>query len=398
MARGGSLRRAIAGRAGNRIYDAARVVPAAAGRKGPRESLLRRRLISQSRAPTIHDVAAAAGVSKSTVSNVVRGAEEVSEATRARVQEAIARLNYKPNAIARQFVKQRTTMLGVLVGDLSNPYYAQMAQVVERAAFRRGYTTMFCNIEGAEDLAMTGVDALLQQRVAGIVFLAFVPRTDALEESLQRADIPIVFLGLSERWGDSVGPRDRHGGRLATEHLLELGHRRIGYVRTPLVETIGDRARHDGYRAAMRRAGLTALPVYSWTPGESSIAAGRDTAQLAAALRGRGAPTALFVSNDIGAIAMIEACEGLGLGVPADVSVVGFDDIALARLQRISLTTVAQSLDAQAERAVGLLLERIENPRLAPRHESADVELRVRGSTASPRARRSTPPPQARRR
>jgi LacI family transcriptional regulator len=341
-----------------------------------------------SRPPTIHDVAAAAGVSKSTVSNVVRGAEEVSEATRARVQDAIARLNYKPNAIARQFVRQRTTMLGVLVGDLSNPYYAQMAQVVERAAFRRGYTTMFCNIEGAEQLAMTGVDALLEQRVAGIVFLAFIPRTDDLDESLQRAGIPIVFLGLSERWGDSVGPRDRQGGKLATQHLLELGHRRIGYVRTPLVEAIGDRARHNGYRAALRHAGMTPLPVYSWTPGATSISAGREAGDLADALRGRDAPTALFVSNDIGAIALIEACEHLGLEIPDDLSVVGFDDIALAGLHRISLTTVAQSLDAQAERAVGLLLERIENPRLAQRHESADVELRVRGSTAPPRVRR----------
>lgn len=340
------------------------------------------------RAPTIHDVAAAAGVSKSTVSNVVRGAEEVSEATRARVQEVIARLNYKPNAIARQFVKQRTTVLGVLVGDLSNPYYAQMAQVVERAAFRRGYTTMFCNIEGAAEAATTGVDALLEQRVAGIVFLAFIRRTDELDEALQRAGVPIVFLGLSERWGDSVGPRDRQGGRLATEHLLQLGHQRIGYVRTPLVEASGDRARHDGYRAAMRRGGLPPLPVLAWTPGATMIAVGRETGDLAAALRGRDAPTALFVSNDSGAIAMIEACERLGLTVPDDLSVVGFDDIALAGLGRISLTTVAQSLDAQAERAVALLLERIENPRLDPRHESTGVELRVRGSTAPPRAKR----------
>src|SRR5437660_6742370 len=98
--------------------------------------------------PTIFDVAAEAGVSKSTVSNVVRGVTEVSASTRERVLEAIARLDYKPNRIARQFVQQRTTILGVLLGDLSNPYYAQMAQVVERAAFRHGYTTMFCNIEG----------------------------------------------------------------------------------------------------------------------------------------------------------------------------------------------------------------------------------------------------------
>ena len=101
-------------------------------------------------------------------------------------------------------------------------------------------------------------------------------------------------------------------------------------------------------------------------------------------LSGPEAPTALFVSNDIGAISLIEACEQLGWRVPADISVVGFDDIALAALHRISLTTVAQSLDYQAERAVALLLERIENPRMRSRHENADVTLRVRGSTAPP--------------
>jgi LacI family transcriptional regulator len=341
----------------------------------------------QAKAPTIHDVAAAAGVSKSTVSNVVRGAADVSEATRLRVQAAIAELNYKPNAIARQFVQQRTTMLGVLVGDLSNPYYAQMAQVVERAAFGHGYTTMFCNIDGTDE-AITGVETLLQQRVAGIVFLSFVARTGEIDDALKRADVPIVFLGLSSRWADSVGPRDRQGGALAAEHLLELGHRRIAYVRTPLVEASGDRARHDGYRAALRRAGVAALPIHTWTPGATSITVGRDARELASALRGRDAPTALFVSNDIGAIALIEACEQLGLRIPDDLSVVGFDDIALAGLRRISLTTVAQPLDAQAKRAVGLLLERIAKPGGKACHEHAEVQLRVRDSTARPRSRR----------
>jgi LacI family transcriptional regulator len=343
------------------------------------------------KAPTIHDVAAAAGVSKSTVSNVVRGADDVAEATRARVQAAIARLNYTPNAIARQFVQQRTMMLGVLVGDLSNPYHAQMTQVVERAASSHGYTTMFSNIEGcSEERAITGVQALLQHRVAGIVFLAFIARTRELDEALQRAGVPIVFLGLNERWGDSVGPRDRQGGTLAAQHLLKLGHHRIAYVRTPLVEASGDRARHDGYRAALRRAGVSPLPVFAWRPGAASITIGREAQELGSALRGRGAPTALFVSNDIGAIALIEACEQVGLRIPDDVSVVGFDDIALAGLRRISLTTIAQPLDAQAERAVGLLLERIANPDLAPRHENAAVELRVRGSTARYRSRRQS--------
>lgn len=332
-------------------------------------------------------------MSKSTVSNVVRGVEEVSTATRVRVLAAIERLNYTPNTIARQFVAQRTTILGVLLGDLSNPYYAQMAQVVERAAFSFGYTTMFCNIEGAEDLTMAGVEALLGHRVAGIVFLAFVPGRSDVHDALQRAGVPIVFLGLSESWGDSVGPRDTAGGRLATEHLLELGHRRIAYVRTPLVERSGDRSRYGGYRAAMLRAGAQPRPGIAWRPGTDTVRIGRATMSLEAAITGPQAPSALFASNDIGAVAVIEACETLGLPVPEAMSVIGFDDIALAGLQRISLTTVAQPLHYQAERAVGLLLERIENPAIGPRHVRVPVSLQVRESTAPPvpRRRRKSP-------
>lgn len=335
------------------------------------------------RPPTIFDVAAEAGVSKSTVSNVVRGVEEVSANTRERVLAAIERLNYKPNTIARQFVQQRTTMLGVLLGDLSNPYYAQMAQVVERAAFSSGYTTMFCNIEGAQEIATAGVESLLGHRVAGIVFLAYVAGPSEVNQLLQQAGVPIVFLGLSESWGDSVGPQDRAGGRLATNHLLGLGHRRIAYVRTPLVERSGDRARYAGYRAAMKDAGLEPVAI-DWTPDEEFVRVDRREVSFRDAITARRAPTALFASNDIGAIAVIEACEKVGLEVPSAMSVMGFDDIALAGLHRISLTTVSQPLRFQAERAVKLLLERITNPAISPRHVRVPVELCLRDSTAPP--------------
>ncbi|MDQ6729901.1 MAG: LacI family transcriptional regulator [Actinomycetota bacterium] len=354
--------------------------PAGNGTRDPATAVVGRRKL-----PTIFDVAAEAGVSKSTVSNVVRGVEEVSAGTRERVLTAIQRLEYKPNAIARQFVQQRTTMLGVLLGDLSNPYYAQMAQVVERAAFGYGYTTMFCNIEGADEIAVAGVDALLGHRVAGVVFLAYVARPSEASDALQRAGVPIVFLGLSESWGDSVGPRDTVGGRLAVDHLVELRHQRIAYVRTPLVERSGDRARCSGYRSAMRRHGLEVLPTFLWEPGADSVTVGRRSMSLEEAITGPDAPTGLFASNDIGAIALIQACEAVGLPVPAAISVVGFDDITIAGLHRISLTTVAQPLHFQAERAVGLLLERIENPSIAPRHVRVPVELHVRDSTAAAR-------------
>jgi LacI family transcriptional regulator, galactose operon repressor len=342
------------------------------------------------RSITIFDVAHEAGVSKSTVSNVVRGVDEVSDETRQRVLAVIEKLNYKPNGIARQFVKRRTTMIGVLVGDLGNAYHAHLAQVVERALFRRGHTAMFCNIEGDEELAIAGVEALLEQRVAGFVFLALIERTPQLAASLRRTDVPIVAIGLRQEWSDSVGPRDREGGRLAARHLLDLGHRRIGYVRTAAVEAGGDRARNAGYTAELRDAGVEPAAAMWWEPGSGTIRVGRRPMPLRDALSGPGAPTAVFVWNDHGAIGLIEACEGAGIAVPAGLSVVGFDNIAMAGLSRIALTTVAQPLDFQAEKAVAMLLDRINGTTAGkPRHLSVPVELRVRGSTAAPRRSRA---------
>ena len=136
----------------------------------------------------------------------------------------------------------------------------------------------------------------------------------------------------------------------------------------------------------MRRRGLQALPAIVWDPGADNVSIGRRSISLEEAISGPGAPTGLFASNDIGAVALIEACETAGLSVPDAVSVIGFDDITIAALHRISLTTVAQPLHFQAERAVSLLLQRIENPGIAPRHVRVPVELRVRGSTGAVRS------------
>src|SRR5919199_4783379 len=169
------------------------------------------------RAPTILDVAALAGVSKSTVSNVVRGGDGVAAPTRERVLSAVERLGYRPNALARHLVRRRTNIVGVLVGDLANPFYAQMARGVERCAAAWGYRVMFSNIEEDEN----AVEALLEQRVAGFVFLALPAGAPAVDHR-----VPAVFAGLRERWGDSVAVSDPARARLAAEHLLSLGHRR----------------------------------------------------------------------------------------------------------------------------------------------------------------------------
>jgi LacI family transcriptional regulator len=335
--------------------------------------------------PTIFEVAALAGVSKSTVSNVIRDAVGVAEPTRARVLEAIERLGYRPNALARQFVAQRTTMLGVLVGDLDNPFYAEMAKLIERWAFHHGYLAMFCNIEGEDDLALSGIEALLEQRVAGIVFLASSGRSPAVEQLLrQRA--PVVFVGLREDWGDSVAAGDVEGGRLATEHLIEHGHRAITYLTTPAVEQRADRGRHTGYRAAMRRFALTPSPPIRWNPADEHARIAGRRVPLAEILAGPDHPSALFVSNDMGAIALQEFMDVHRLRVPEDISLVGFDNVRPAGLARISLTTVAQPLDDLARLGVQRLVDRIERDgqlatRDAPQLITVPVKLVVRGSS-----------------
>ena len=232
-------------------------------------SATRPRRRRERKAPTIFDVAAAAGVSKSTVSNVVRGVE-VSETTRVRVLGAIERLNYKPNAIARQFVKQRTTMLGVLVGDLSNPYYAQMAQVAERAAFRCGYTTMFCNIEGEENIAVAGVEALLEHRVAGVR----VPRVrlrDLAARGRAQADRGADRVPRAQRAVGRFGRPAGHPGRPARHRAPARARARTDRVRA-----------HAAGRAERRPRALRRLPRRNAEGGQD-----RDGA---AAVGARGRP------------------------------------------------------------------------------------------------------------
>jgi LacI family transcriptional regulator len=246
---------------------------------------------------------------------------------------------------------------------------------------------MFCNIEGDDQLALSGVEALLEQRVAGIVFLAFFGRSPAIEELLRRR-VPVVFVGLREDWGDSVAVSDGAGARLATEHLIALGHRRIAYVTTPAVERRADRARHSGYREALRRAGLEPMPAVRWSPGSEGVRIGGRLAPLAEVLVGPDRPTGLFVSNDLGAIALLEYTDRHGQRVPEDISVVGFDNVSLAGLSRISLTTVSQPLDELARLGLERLVARIEGDASVhderARSLTVPVELVVRGSTAPP--------------
>jgi DNA-binding LacI/PurR family transcriptional regulator len=332
---------------------------------------------------TIFDVAREAGVSKSTVSNVIRGAGGVAPETRLRVQEAIDHLGYRPNVLARQLVQQRTTTLGVVVGDLGNPFYAEMAKQIERAAAGRGYRAMFCNTQGDEDAESSGIESLMQYRAAGILFLSH-PTDLGRARSVVEGKVPAVFLTCTADWGDVVSGDDEAGAELATQHLIDLGHRRIAYFADPIVEDAADRERQAGYQRVMQRAHLDPT-VFHWErpPGELDRDA-RDR-QLDRILRNR--ITAVFSSNDYGAIELLECADRLGVRVPQDLSVVGFDDVVMAGLARINLTTVRQPQPELASLAVEIMAARVEGELDGPpQRKTLRLDLVVRGSTAPPAA------------
>lgn len=346
------------------------------------------------RAPTIHDVAEAAGVSKSTVSNVIRESKRVSAATEERVRAAIARVGYRPNAVARNLVSRRTSTLGIVVGDLANLFYSELAKLVEVRLAAAGYAAMICNTDGRPEDERDRIESLLEHRVAGLLLLQFSGDRRVLGE-MRAEGVPHVVVSCWEPSTDCVAVDDARGAALAAEHLVELGHRRIAYLSSGLVEQATDRARFRGFRRALERAGLPveAERVLRWEEPAYLRGDGELRARLERLLAGPRAPTGFFVTNDLVAIDLVEALEELGLRVPADVSVVGFDDIALAGLARVSLTTVAQPREELARIGVELVLRRVEGADEGPpRRVRLKPTLVVRRSTASPqgatRARR----------
>jgi len=348
---------------------------------------------AERRHPTIHDVASRAGVSKSTVSNVVRGLSGVSESTRTRVLAAIEELGYRPNVLARQLVQRRTSILGVVVGDLANPFFAEMAKSVERHAAARGYTAMFCNTEGESESELAGVDTLLEHRVAGIVFLAFSGDSRTMQKVLHH-QVPVVFVSCSADWGDVVSVDDSRGGHLGTGHLIEAGHKRIAYLSIPELEDQSDRARCEGYRHALKDGGLGPPMLISWSPPADRARVDGVDRPLVDAFTGPDRATAVFASNDVAAIALQEFADRVSIRVPEDISIVGFDDVPMAGLARIGLTTVAQPRDELARRGIASVADRIERSVFGPpRTTLVDVSLVIRRSTAHPAAGPNRPRP-----
>ena len=311
---------------------------------------------------TLIDVARRAGVSKSTVSNVIRGASLVADATRERVERAIADTGYHPNAIARALKARTSTAIGIVVPDLTNLFYAELAACVERAAGALGYAVLTAHTECAPRIEAEAGRALIERRVDGVI-IAGMSLGSPLPRVLLDREIPVVLASLGEPDDPRLGVIDHDDAaamEAIVEHLYGLGHRRIAFASQHLREHSGER-RRLGIAAALARRGLASIGLEY---GASAIVA----------------------HNDMQAIAAIDRLERRGLGVPRDVSVVGYDDVPLASHTRIRLTTVRSDAAEMGRRAVDLVVAAARAGRHVAHREIQSNPLVVRATTGRPPA------------
>ena len=333
---------------------------------------------------TISDVARLAGVGRGTVSRVLNERANVDAATRSRVLAAIRELDFVPSPTARRLSLRRTQTIAVILPFLTRPSVVERLRGIEFAIVSADYDMIVFNIETAERRDAVFRDLPRAERVDGLIIVSLSPHASELER-IQRSGLPTVLVDAHHRELPRVVADDVLGGRLATEHLIELGHRRIGFIgdvpRVPLAFT-SSRLRLSGYRRAMGRARLA-------TP-EGLIAMGAHSRHRASELAhrmlgGRRPPTAIVCASDTQAAGAIEAASALGMVIPDDLSVTGYDDLELA--DHLSLTTIHQPLFESGVRAVQRLLVGIDEGPMTPLREVQQISLVVRRSTAPVRVR-----------
>lgn len=326
--------------------------------------------------PTILDVAARAGVSKSLVSLALRGSPAVAETSRAAILAAAAELGYRPNAAARSLVARSSRTIGVLVLDLHNPVFAEILDGVLAGVRARGYSTML--VTGGSDPALeqTEIDKLLEFQIEGLLLVSHRLSPAALRAIATEVPVMILTRGdVTGRGIDTVCADDRLGAHLAIAHLVGLGHRRITHVNGGDNPVSAERER--GYREAMTDAGL----ARHITVVTGSLDDGGGYRAATEALATARPPTALFVANDFAAMGALAAIADAGLTVPGDVSVVGYDGTRWGSLRSIGLTSVAQPLADMGRLGADRLFDRIEGRRSRARHLRLDARLVTRSTT-----------------
>jgi DNA-binding LacI/PurR family transcriptional regulator len=325
---------------------------------------------------TIRDVATRAGVSHQTVSRVINGSENVAPSTRSRVEAAITELGYRPDAIARSMAKGRTHTLACISPNLTDYTFASIIDAAEAEARQRGFFLLASSAPDVKEFMALTEQLVEHRRTDGLIIIN--PYADERFRHL-RLDFPTVFVGARPRaeMVSSVALDDFQAARDATQHLINLGHRRIATISGPLAEDCSQ-DRNTGYTAALRDAGIE-LDASLNIEGDWSASSGHETLMQLA--NTSNLPTAIFAQNDRMAMGVMRAARDLGLNVPDQLAVIGVDDMPLASYFDPPLTTMRQDLSRIGREAARLLINAIQQPDAPHQHLLLPAELIVRRST-----------------
>jgi DNA-binding LacI/PurR family transcriptional regulator len=332
---------------------------------------------------TLADVARAAAVSPSTVSRYLSGQLRLQPATERRIEQAVRALKYIPNASAKRLAGSNTGVLGLVLPDLSNPFFASFADALALAALDHELTIMLCATRHSQENEERFTDLLAARAVDGMIYLGMHARNPRLAQAIADG-LPVVIVDelLEEVPNVSTVSVDNFSGAFqATRYLLGLGHQRVAYVGGP-ADLMTEKERRRGFATALHQSGLAeqADLMFSGPYTEDF-----GVSALPRILTHPSRPSAVFCASDYTALGLLSSIDILGVTVPGDLSVVGFDDARVVRYMRPKLTTVRQPVNALANGAVDLVLERIHDASAGPRQLVLPVELMVRDSAAPPR-------------
>lgn len=341
------------------------------------------------KAPGVKDVAALAGVSVGSVSNVINRRESVRPDVRERVEAAIAQLGYKPNPTAQALRRGTSPLVGVAVFDLTNPFFMEAAAAMERVLSREGYIMTLSSTHASVREERDLLEALGRQAVRGVLLTPADSSHEAATRLVEEGTPVVLFDAADAPEGlPSVSIDDRAGAALAIEHLLALGHERICFLngradmRQSVQRLAGVRDTIEHWRrlTGSDSVQLTVCNAEAYTAQAGYAAAEEAIAEARAA--SEGAPTAVFCANDLLAVGVMSALRVAGVSIPGDVSVIGFDDIPLAAQMPVPLTTIRQPMDELGAAAAELLLSGADAP---TQHQTFSPVLTIRESTAKPR-------------
>ncbi len=330
-----------------------------------------------SKAPSIYDVAREAKVSVFTVSAVINNKTWVSATLVRRVKAAVAKLNYRPNLLARSLAKHQTHTIGMVVTDIANPFFPAIVRAAEDAAQKAGYSVLLCNSDDKQEKESRYLDLLISKRVDGIILNKTPGELSAVHRKmLSDAQIPVTLLmrSCSNLKADIVQTDDEKGAHDAVAHLIRNGHRRIALVGGP--EHVSNAiSRRHGYRKALEEAGLSIEPALEFH-GDYRIDSGHRAGLALLPLR----PDAVLVTNYLMTVGFMTAANEMGMRCPEDFGLVSFDDYPWLGCFTPRLTTIELPKYELGEAAVNLLLDRIQGEKGRPRTVTLQPQLRVRDS------------------